>query len=51
MYMNSITINLDYFKGITMPYLVNQFTAINNLFIKKDSTNALSMYDTTKEQT
>ena len=29
--------------------LVNRFTRLNNLFVKKDSTNALSLLETTKE--
>lgn len=38
----------DLFKEIT-PELVNTFTRINNLFIKKDSTNALAMFHNTRE--
>jgi hypothetical protein len=29
--------------------MINTFTRLNNLFIKRDSTNALAMFDTTKE--
>ncbi len=50
-YLTSLWINIwDFFKS-TSPDLVNTFTKINNLFIKKDSANALSMLDTTKEPT
>ncbi|MDD3302018.1 MAG: hypothetical protein PHN31_00540 [Candidatus Gracilibacteria bacterium] len=50
-YIDSLFIELNDFDKKSSTELVNQFTHINNLFIKKDSTNALSMYDTTKEQT
>jgi len=38
----------EFYEEITTK-LVNKFTKINNLFIKKDSTNALAMYDNTRE--
>ncbi len=48
-YMKSIKIEPSYFYKEVKPWLINRFVKINNLFVKKDSTNALSMYDTTRE--
>ena len=48
-YYESLKIKPDsLFKEVT-PELVNTFTRINNLFIKKDSANALSMFNNTRE--
>jgi len=46
-YLKSLEIDPSEMNGVISSELVNKFTKINNLFIKKDSTNALSMYDNT----
>jgi hypothetical protein len=48
-YMESIKIEANNFLQDIKPELLKKFVRINNLFIKKDSTNALSMYDSTRE--
>jgi hypothetical protein len=48
-YLENIKISLDEIFNSKNTELTNVFTNINNLFIKKDSTNALGMFDTTKE--
>lgn len=48
-YMKKLKINEKSFDEPITPDLVNIFTKINNLFVKQDSTNALSMLETTKE--
>lgn len=58
-YLESIKIDLETkdkywyetweFELEISPELVQKFIKINNLYIKKDSTNALAMFDTTKE--
>ncbi|MDD5213298.1 MAG: hypothetical protein PHG82_02645 [Candidatus Gracilibacteria bacterium] len=48
-YLKNLKIfKFDFDKEIT-PKLINTFTKINNLFIKKDSTNALATLDNTME--
>lgn len=49
-YLESIKIDIDEIFNWANSELTNKFIKINNLFIKKDSTNALGMFDTTKEQ-
>ncbi len=49
-YLESIKINPEEFFEIITAESINKFTKINNLFIKKDSTNALAMYSTTREK-
>lgn len=48
-YIKNLQIDYKWFYKEITPELVNIFTSINNLFIKRDSVNALSMYDSTKE--
>lgn len=48
-YLESIKIDIDEIFNGANSELTNKFIKINNLFIKKDSTNALGMFDTTKE--
>ena len=49
-YIESIKVNKNGFFETITPKLVNTFTHINNFFLKQDSTNASSMFDTTIEE-
>ncbi len=48
-YLENIKFSIEDLFNIITPELINKFTRINNLFIKKDSSNALSAFDTTIE--